>query len=288
MGDLPVLVTVETDGSNADALYMRATASACGWRVVVAGEGVEWRGVETKVAAYIAALETLAPTTLVLQADARDVVVLREPSSFAAAFAAYGKPLVVSMEMFAEGFMDFQPHRKHPSGEPYTYCQTTDLAPYFQAVGVTMRTGSRRHVNSGLMAGTAAALLDFWRWAAAHGIADDQKALGAYMCAHPSRVAADTAAALLHTCVAGCYGGSDYGTQLDDAPTLLELSGRGPFALHVPGLNTSSGQRTLYTWVKRFDAPRMRTELQYATPDWSQFAIARGAVPGTLRPPPSK
>lgn len=209
------------------------------WKYMIVGSGDVWKGWSTRMTKYVEVLSALDPNKIVIITDARDVFCTRQPTNFIKNFKKYNKKIVVSMELFAEGYMEYDPNK--------TYFQVTWIENYWKMYNIDHDKTSRKFVNNGLVAGYAGELIKFYAWSIANGFTDDQKALGAYVNEFPELIHADIHAELLHTCVAFISGGlSNSEIQSADSPSLMDLVGRKSFFLHMPGLEISPGQKMFY------------------------------------------
>lgn len=261
----PLVLTYDNKPTENTQFFLQ-TLERNGWTAQCVGVGEEWAGFVSKIRGYRTALESVPAQQLVVLADARDVVCLRQPRAFADAFASFGAPIVASMELFCGGKFDVDEDFKHPKCRP--------LHAYWKHHGRTTPP-LRKFVNSGLLAGTAHALYTMLDWILAHKFVDDQFAVGSYMCAFPDRVAADHEAALLHTSTFAVNAGiQSIHVQKHDSPTFAELFGRGAFFLHIPGLS-GTGQACMYEFVKHALAhgahdETLRAPYKYDVPAWDE------------------
>jgi hypothetical protein len=219
------------------------TLKANDWDHVVLGAGEPWVNYMTKMNAYRRQLETMPPDKIVVITDAHDVYCLRNVHYFVDEFKALKTPIVVSMELFAEGRINYDPNK--------VYQQVEWLEPYFKHHGMRVgpNDGTKKYVNSGLMCGYAQNLLHLINWTFENEYTDDQKATAAYANAHPDDVHLDMDARLLHTCTSGVNFGLHAQAQCDDSPSFGELFGHSAYFLHIPGLHCGGGQLMLYNAV---------------------------------------
>jgi hypothetical protein len=246
-----LVLAVETDHSNEYARAFVASAERVGWSGILLGGGMPGGFDFTKrMRLYAAALRELGEAwneTVVVLSDARDVLVLRSPEAFAAAFrdVSRGRPMLVSMELFCGGVLEV-------GDDVVRIANCTPLHRYWRS-NAPRTAPHRRFVNCGLVSGTRSALLRWLEWSLRSELAyDDQLALGAYMNAFPHEVAADVDAQVLHTSVFGVVSALGGEAQVRDAPSLAALLGLGPFFLHLSG--TARQQRLLYRAVRAFQA----------------------------------
>ena len=213
------------------------------WEHVVLGEGEHWENYTTKVKAYKKHLETVSPDKIVVIADAHDVYCLRNVHYFVEEFKELKKSIVISMELFAEGRVNYNPLRE--------YSQVEWLGPYYEHHGMQVSTTdhTKKYINSGLMCGYAKNLMHLNEWTIQHGFTDDQKAAASYANAHPDDVHLDMNANILHTCTSGVNFGLHTHAQLTDSPSFGELFGHSAYFLHTPGLRCGGGQLGLYDMV---------------------------------------
>ena len=212
------------------------------WKYEMIGAGEVWTGFEGRMIAYMNVLKTLDKTQIVILSDARDVVCIRNSRKFITEFKKCNKPIVVSMEMFAEGINSYDCNK--------TYFQVTWIEKYWKMYNIDYTNVIRKFVNLGLIAGYAGDLYTMLKWCIDNGYKDDQKGVGAYVNEFPHVIYADINAELLHTTGAFINGGVQYSEiQQLDSPTLLELCGCKSFFLHVPGINTSAGQLFAYNSI---------------------------------------
>lgn len=219
------------------------TLKANEWDHVVLGDGEVWEHFITKMKSYKAHLATLDPNKIVVVSDAHDVYCLRHPHYFVEEFKALQKPIVASMELFAEGCVNYNPNQ--------TYFQVTWLGPYFEHHGMHIKGNDhcRKYINSGLLCGYAKDVLSLYTWGIENDFADDQKAAGAYANAFPEKIHLDMNADLLHSCTSGVNFGLHSHAQVMDSPSFGELFGQSAYFLHIPGFNCGGGQPLLYNLV---------------------------------------
>jgi hypothetical protein len=244
--NVPLVVTYcnkykETNYENTRRLV--ATLKNNNWDHVVLGEGECWENYTTKVKAYRKYLETLHPDKIVVISDAHDVYCLRNVHYFVEEFRALQKPIVVSMELFAEGRVNYNPTQQ--------YSQVEWLGPYYEHHGMQIKPDDhvKKYVNSGLMCGYAKNLMHLNEWTIQHGFIDDQKATASYANAHPDEVHLDVNANMLHTCTSSVNFGLHAQAQHLDSPSFSELFGHSAYFLHIPGLHCGGGQPILYDVV---------------------------------------
>jgi len=244
--NVPLVITYcnkfkETNYENTRRLV--ETLKVNNWDYVVLGEGEKWENFMTKIKACKRHLETLHPDKIVIIVDAHDVYCLRNVHYFVDEFKALNKPIVASMELFAEGRVNYDP--------THDYQQVEWLGPYFEHHG--MRIGPtdsvKKYVNGGLICGYAKNLLHLNNWMFENGYTDDQKATAAYINAHPDDVHLDIDAHLLHTCTSSVNFGLHAQAQHADSPSFGELFGHSAYFLHIPGLHCGGGQPMLYEIV---------------------------------------
>jgi len=229
----PLCVSFENE-TNANTDFFISTLKNNGWQYAILGKDAEWKGWITRMTAYKTFLSSLAPEKIVVLTDTRGVFCVRQPDAFIGAFRSFNTPMVVSSEMFCGLTMNITPGYKNNSS----------LDIYWKDV---VRP-DRQFVNNGLVAGTAAALLAFYKFALDGGFTDDQLALSKYVDTNATRVVLDVDAKFLHTSGAGMYSGlCDVQKQSRDGPNLSELMGRGAFFLHFPCVKHSMGQKKMYT-----------------------------------------
>jgi hypothetical protein len=210
------------------------------WKYKIIGDGEIWKGFLNRMISYKEVLKTLHPNKIVVISDAHDVYCTRNSANFIQEFSKYNRKIIVSMEMFAEGFTTYFKEK-----EPYF--QVTWLGEYFKYHNIDPNTIYRKFVNGGLIIGYAEELYKLYDWCISNNYTDDQKALGAYMNAFPSIVYADVNKQILHTTSSFVNMGLQDKHQMEcDSPTIAELIGRDSFFLHIPGPNISEGQKFLY------------------------------------------
>lgn len=208
------------------------------WDYMVLGEGEEWKGFTTKMIAYKNYLNLLNPEKIVVISDAHDVYCIRNSQLFINDFKLLNKNIIVSMELYAEGSLIYDPN--------INYVQVTWLGPYFEFNNIDYNKINRKFVNSGLIAGYAKDILEYFNWSLKNNYIDDQKALGAYINTFPNTVYTDLDANFLHTTGSFICGGLNSHIQVSDSPSINELIGQKSYFLHIPGLNFSPGQKFLY------------------------------------------
>jgi len=213
------------------------TLDANKWNYRMIGEGEVWKGFVNKLNGYLRSVSELPGDTLVVVSDARDVVCVRPPGAFKPGFVSYGGRIVVSMELFCEGYM---------SEDKTTGAQCIPLTNYWKHYTINEKP-PRKFANSGLLAGYAKDLKHMFTWILENKYTDDQLGVCNYMNTFPQNVYADIHAELLHTTsYAICGGIVDVHTQAADSPTFAELLGSSSFFIHIPGQPFSKGQAYMY------------------------------------------
>jgi len=213
------------------------------WDYEIIGVGRPWEGFKSKIQYFHEYLRTLNPERLVILSDARDVFCVRSPKYFEKAFNSFGKPVLVSLEIFCQGYPD-----DRAVLDPKKIWQCVPLNHYWSQQ--TKKSPFRKYVNSGLIAGKVKDLIIYFNWVSESGWTDDQASLGDYMNKFPDRVAGDIDANVLHTSTFGVTYSASTKKQWEDSPTIAELCGRRGFFLHIPGLSGSPGQAKTYALVK--------------------------------------
>jgi hypothetical protein len=216
------------------------------WKYQIIGEGVEWKGIMTRVEKYLVHLKTMSPTQIVILSDARDVYCLRNTEHFLTALKSMiniSSQVLVSMELFAEGFFHYNEENENS--------QVTNLTPYWKYHKIDENTipSGRKFVNAGLMCGQVNNLIEILTYAINNNFTDDQKALGDFMNKYPEKIVADVDAKILHTSGFGVLGGYQVNHQLSDSPNLGEILGRGAYFLHIAGCSLLKGQKEVYNIV---------------------------------------
>ena len=263
--DQPLVVTYDNKPTENTKFFLQ-TLENNKWNYKLIGEGETWQGFTSKLNGYANFIKTLDPTQLIIVSDARDVVCLRGPKAFKKGFESFNKDLVVSMETTCCGLFTPKPESK--------CVQCVHLTEYWKYNSVT-NLPDRKYVNSGLVAGKAAAVLDWLEWSITNKYNDDQYALGSYINAFPQKIGADVHAILLHTSTFGINAGiQSIHIQKNDSPTFAELFGRGAFFLHISGVG-GLGQGCIYEYVKLMltagaNNDRISRLYKYNEPDWDE------------------
>ena len=262
----PIILTYDNCPTDNTRLFLK-TLETNGWNYKLIGEGEQWKGFITRVAAYNNFLKTLDPTTVVVLSDARDVFCVRGPKAFLEGWRTFKKDMVVSMELFCDATMD--------KPDDYIGVQGVSIAKYWSYHNIKPLP-SRKFVNAGLVAGKAGELCRWLQWTLDNKYENDQPALGTYMNLYPERIAADSDAILLHTSTFGTNAGmfNNIHSQKHDSPTLAELFGRGAFFIHIPGINVSKGQAVVYDTVRGIiesgiGDKQLRASYDYEEPGWN-------------------
>ncbi|MBM3455351.1 MAG: hypothetical protein FJX80_09415 [Bacteroidetes bacterium] len=213
------------------------------WNYVILGKGEKWVNFMTKIKACHKYLKTLNPNKVVVITDAHDVYCLRNVHYFMNEFKTLNASIVTSMEMFAEGKLEYNSNE--------TYQQVEWLGPYFEHhdIKITENDISKKFINGGLICGYAKDLIHLNEWMLEHGYTDDQKAIGAYANTYPDTVLLDFNSKLLHTCTSSVNFGLHTDAQRLDSPSIGELFGHSSYFIHIPGLNCGGGQPILYDVV---------------------------------------
>ena len=232
------------------------------WEYVVLGEGEQWQGFMTKIDACRRYLKTLHPDKVVIVSDAHDVYCTRNVHYFMEDFKALNKPIVTSMEPFAEGHIHYKPE--------HTYGQVEWLGPYFEHHGMSISAKDhvKKYINAGLMCGYAKSLIHLHNWMVENGYTDDQKGTASYANVYPDNVHLDMNTKLLHTCTSGVNFGLHSQIQCTDSPSMGEIFGYSTYFLHIPGINCGGGQSILYDVV--YDAmQKYNSRIAYQIPNYT-------------------
>ena len=233
-GRPPRLLTVSTT-LNPGVVNYRETLTRTGWLpnyATILGEGQQWRGWRWRMAIYADACAALDPAQLVILTDASDVFALRTPNDFAELWGANfeGARIVWGAEL-GEGCA------------PSTCTRTPQwLAVQFGGGHVPLR-----NINGGLLAGTASAVEEMFRWQLAHGFTDDQRGAGAYV---EAMAAAGASGGLLLDTTSKLFANAFNGMTFDyhtDALGIARVTpiSNGAFStacfVHFPGLDWEIG-----------------------------------------------
>jgi GR25 family glycosyltransferase involved in LPS biosynthesis len=250
------------------------------WDTLMVGKGEIWGGYITKFKSYKKVLEDLPAEKVIILSDSRDVFCLRGAWSFIKAFKSFNAPIVVSMEIFAEGRDYWR--------EGFKYEKAVNLKPFFDHHGLP--TPVRQFVNSGLIAGYAGAIKEMVDWVLENGFVDDQLGVGNFMLNFPDKVGIDPDATLLHTSTFGINAGVQIiKKQSIDSPNFAELMGNGAWFLHIPGIH-QKGQKLVYNQVKQLlDSGMNNREMlklySYDEPSFDEeFMYADSAPPSIAKP----
>lgn len=161
-----------------------ASAARADLPLAIVGTAHVWTDWVTRMRHYVALCAAHAPDDLLVLLDAFDVVVTAASTSqtdeaLAAAFRAFGRPIVVSGDV--------------------TCCEAINCVPLNAAWWAANPPRSRtreptpyKYVNAGTVMGRAGALARMYGWMLQQQFKDDQRGLGAFMNAHPRDVALDT------------------------------------------------------------------------------------------------
>jgi len=238
---IPLVVTYDNLlADHPNSRVLKQTLDTHNWEYAFVSISNTYRDHRDKLQGYAEMLRTLRPDKIVVLSDSRDVVCCRNVKAFMDAYDSLKSPFVVSMELFCDSTTDVV-LEKRPQCIPlinYWKHHTHGVYPL------------RKYVNSGLIVGKAAAVLDYLKYAIDNKFVDDQEAMAVYMNTYPARVCADVDRVLLHSTTAGKSGGCyAMHVQKQDAPTYAELFGRDSFFLHFPGCNTK-GQKLMYDMTK--------------------------------------
>lgn len=257
----PLLISYENDNTNSNTQDFVDTLNCHKWNYHILGNGEKWINfIENKIKSSLNCLKTIHPKQVVVISNARDVVCLRKPSNFINEFKKYDKKIVVSMELFAEGLMDYDPNK--------SYFQVTWIEKYWKHYNIDHTKIMRKFVNSGLVSGYAEDLITCFQWMIDNDYTDDQKGLGAYMNEFPELFYADIDADILHTMGAFVNAGlREKNIQNQDAVTLLELTGIKSYFIHIPGIGISKGQELAYNEIKKILKSLNQTKLMELYPD---------------------
>ena len=250
----PLVISYENNFSGSkNAQNLKYTLENNGWEHVFIGEGKTWSGVEDKIDGYFNYLLELPTNKVVVLVDSRDVLCCRSPKSFLDKITPIinENKIIVSAELFLHGHIDWSEHKIKEVIEqnPRFFWQGIPLTRYMEFYGIDKTTYHRKYVNSGLIAGKACDLLEAFRWIRENNFVDDQLGLATYTNTFPEKVYLDYKAEILHTTSSFVNGGFyKMAIQRTDAPNMFELLGHSSYFLHVPGINVSAGQQTLYNY----------------------------------------
>lgn len=246
MKEGPILITMDT-APNEEGLRFLKTLKDNEWRYRLIGTDTDWVNFLYRTGLYLKELiriQAQNPNQLCVVSDCRDVLCVRSPRSFETAFNEFGKDIVVSAEILCGGY---------PIRDPEANVNCEDTTPYWNANGYVDNIPHRRYVNAGLIAGRVGALIEMYKWMIDTGssirMSDDQVLMGKYLNVHPTKVAMDVEAELLHTSTFGASIGYMSYYQQYDSPTIAQLLGRGAFFLHLPGAGKNSGNGMIYRMV---------------------------------------
>ena len=180
------------------------------WDVQVIGKNCKWGGWRTRMQTYADSLRDISPNDIVVLVDAYDVLCIRSGLDFDKTFRSFGVDLVISAE---------------------NHCgvNCTPLTRWWYSNPHVFPKGPR-NANCGMMAGTAAALLELWEWCLLNNYKDDQIALGCYMNSFPSRCTLDVHSQLFYNDVGGK-------SKFSISNGRISLGGRetSPYFIHFPG-----------------------------------------------------
>ena len=270
--DLNKPLVVSYDNNIAEnAIFYINTLNNNNWEYLIVGQGDVWNGFISKIKGYIKFLKTLPSDKIVILTDARDVICCRSPHAFMDAFNSFGGNMVVSMELYCEGYMDINDTNLNK----IKCVQSIPITQYWKKHNI-IKLPDRKYVNSGLICGKVKQLLHELEWAINNNYSDDQLALCNYINAFPDNVTLDIDATLLHTSTFGvCAGIQQIHVQKNDSPTFAEFLGRGSFFLHIPGCH-NKGQKTVYNLAcKLIDLGICERELRepygYSEPKWYEI-----------------
>jgi len=262
----PLVLSYDNNMNENSYFYMN-TLDKNNWEYIIVGQGDKWENFMTRVNSYLTFLKTLPSEKIVILTDCRDVACCRPPKAFIKAFQSFGKKMIVSMELFCEGYMD---RPDNFIGE----WQCVALTPYWNYHEIK-NLPHRKYVNNGLICGKVIDLIHNLEWAINNNYKDDQFALGNYVNTFPERVVLDVEAKILHTSTFGFLAGlDDINIQNQDSPTFAEFFGRGAFFLHIPGLTNVKGQHSVYEFVQKIINAGINDSimtLRYnhaSSPDW--------------------
>jgi len=241
----PLLLSYCNDNTHSNTQTFITTLDRHSWNYHILGHGEPWINfVESRMKSYLHCLKGINPKQIVVLSDARDVFCVRNHTHFIRDFKKYNKKIVVSMELFAEGFMTYDPNK--------SYEQVVWIENYWKMYNIDYSKVIRKFVNGGLICGYVEDLIKCYQWIIDNNYEDDQKGLGAYVNTFPDIIYADINADLLHT--SGAFVGAGYidkDIQNQDSVTFLELTGVKPFFVHIPGLQFISSQRFVYNKIKK-------------------------------------
>jgi hypothetical protein len=263
----PIVISYD-NAPNDNTRFFIKTLEQTKWKFRMVGEGDTWEGWPTRMRTYLKEVSTMKEDQLVVFSDARDVFAVRPPNEFTKAFRSFGKQIVVSMELFCDGYME-EERSKDQSGTP--------LTNFWKHKGVTVKP-DRKFANNGLVAGYAKELKAMLTWILEHGYTHDQLGLANYMNAFPDLFHADVDAELLHTSTTGvsCCTYQNK-IQSTDGPTLPELLGCRAFFVHIPGHKNSKGQSFIYEttmeYLKLLNGKKLVTVYNYSPILWNEVSI---------------
>jgi len=240
----PLAISYDNEpNKNENAKNLRASLDSHGWEYIFIGDGLPWEGLVSKSRGCSKALSLIPRKKIVAIIDSRDVLCLRSPHAFMEGVASFQNTLITSMEIFCDGMLEVNEYFVGEQCAALTKCwnhNSINVLPF------------RKFINAGLLCGEANAIMNFYEYALAENIVNDQLALCHYTNTFPERVACDVDARILHSCCFGVNAGLyDRKLQTKDSPSLADIFGRGSFFLHFPGVTKIKGQAVLYSYVDK-------------------------------------
>jgi hypothetical protein len=260
----PILITYD-NAPNENSKFFFETCIRNGWKINHIGNGETWLGFINKINAYKKVCEELPADQIVVLSDSRDVFCTRAPIGFIDGFNEFKSDIVVSTEIFSDGYIDKPDTAENIKSMP--------LHAYYKHHNIT--PGIRKYINSGLIAGRANALAFMWSWIIEQKFEDDQLGVHSFANTFPDKVALDKDAVLLHSSTFAVHAGvKNMHIQKLDAPTFGELLGCSAFFLHIPGTNLR-GQGKLYEIIKdhlqKYSSFELLKLYGYRIPQWNEI-----------------
>jgi GR25 family glycosyltransferase involved in LPS biosynthesis len=251
----PLVISYENDfQNNQDAQLFKKTLEKHNWEHIFIGEGIKWSGFKDKILGYYNFLNSnkLMDDKIVVLSDARDVFCLKKPDFFIKQIKdIVENKIIISSEMFLLAHMDWNEEQMSNviSKKTNHFWQGIPLNEYWNFHNINPLP-FRKYLNSGLIVGKAKNVRLALKWIIDNNINDDQLGLCMYTNNFPHLVHLDYDANILHT-LSGYINGSlyDYELQKQDTLTFHELLGFSNYFLHIPGKNTSKGQKYIYNIV---------------------------------------
>lgn len=262
--DKPIVLSYENDPTNINSLLFKKTLENNNWDFKFVGQGTVWKGFRDRIIGYYEELSIYSDNKIIILSDARDVFCLRKPDFFIENIKnIIENKIIISSELFLCGHINWSDKQIEEALEKDKdfFWQGIPLNNYWDYYGKKDNLPIRKYLNAGLIIGRCKMLKQVFKWLIDNNFSDDQLGFANYANKFPELVYLDYDATYLHTSTSFVNGSLyKYDTQRLDSPTFTELFGLSSYFLHIPGSNTSKGQKQMYDCLyKLFDTNAIKS-----------------------------